>query len=75
MAMVRAGLGVTVLPKLVCRHADQSIAFREFVDPVPPRRIDLISRARDTPSPATTAFADFIIARIAGEDGDLLAGI
>jgi DNA-binding transcriptional LysR family regulator len=75
LAMVRAGLGVTVLPKLVCRQADAEIVFREFADPVAPRHIDLISRARDTPSPATAAFADFVASRLAGEDRHSITGI
>lgn len=75
LAMVRAGLGVTVLPKLVCRNADAGIAFREFADATPPRRIDLISRSRDTPSPATAAFADFVTSRLAGEEGIRLTDI
>ena len=65
LAMVGAGLGVTVLPELVCRHAGPQIAFRELASPVAARRIDLVSRTRDTPSPATTAFADFVISRLA----------
>ncbi len=64
LTMVRAGLGVTLLPELVCRQADSQISFRELASPVAPRRIDLISRARDTPSPATASFAEFMIARL-----------
>lgn len=75
LAMVRAGLGVTVLPKLVCRQAGAEIVFREFAEPVAPRRLDLISRARDTPSPATAAFADFIASRLTGKDNYLIADI
>lgn len=66
LAMVRAGLGVTVLPELVCRQADAQITFRALEDPVASRRIDLISRARDTPSPATASFAAFVTARLTG---------
>lgn len=73
LAMVRAGLGVTVLPKLVCQQADAEIVFREFADPVAARRLDMISRARDTPSPATAAFADFVASRMADRDNQLTA--
>ena len=74
LAMVRAGLGVTVLPELVCRQADAQIVFRPLEGPVVARRIDLISRARDTPSPATASFADFVAARLAARDGAPLTG-
>lgn len=69
LAMVRAGLGVTVLPELVCQQADAQIAFRALDNPAAARRIDLISRARDTPSPATASFAAFVIERLAGREG------
>lgn len=75
LAMVRAGLGVTVLPELVCRQADSQITFRELASPVAARRIDLISRARDTPSPATASFAEFVTSRLASEQSGLLTGI
>ena len=68
LAMVRAGLGVTVLPELVCRQADAEIAFRALDNPAAARRIDLISRARDTPSPATASFAAFVIERLTGRE-------
>ena len=73
--MVRAGLGVTVLPELVCRHADPGIAFRELAESVAKRHIDMISRARDTPSPATAAFTDFFASCLTGKDGSLLTNI
>ena len=69
LAMVRAGLGVTVLPELVCQQADAEIAFRALDNPAAARRIDLISRARDTPSPATASFAAFVTERLAGREG------
>ena len=69
LAMVRAGLGVTVLPELVCQQADAQIAFRALDNPAAARRIDLISRARDTPSPATASFAAFVTERLAGREG------
>ncbi len=75
LAMVRAGLGVTVLPELVCRQADSQITFRELASPVAARRIDLISRVRDTPSPATASFAKFVTSRLASEQSGLLTGI
>ena len=64
LAMIRAGLGITLLPELVCRQADAQIAFRELSISVAPRRIGLISRTRDTPSPATASFSAFVIAQL-----------
>lgn len=64
LAMVGAGLGVTVLPEMVHRRIDPNIIFRKLANPIIDRRIDLISRTRDTPSPAMTAFARFITAKL-----------
>jgi DNA-binding transcriptional LysR family regulator len=60
IGMVRANLGVTVLPELVIRNAAPGLAFTRLVDPVVWRELHLVLRLRDTPSPATAAFADFV---------------
>lgn len=62
IGMVRARLGVTVLPELVSRNAAPGLAFTRLEGPVVWRDLHLLLRLRDTPSPATTAFADFIAA-------------
>lgn len=63
IGMVRAGLGVTVLPELVIRNAAPGLAFIRLEEPVIRRELHLLLRLRDTPSPATAAFAEFVAAR------------
>lgn len=62
IGMVRAGLGVTVLPELVTRSVAPGLAFTRLEEPVVWRELHLLLRVRDTPSPATAAFAEFIAA-------------
>lgn len=62
IGMVRAGLGVTVLPELVIRNAVPGLAFTRLEDPVVWRELHLLLRVRDTPSPVTAAFARFVAA-------------
>ena len=62
IGMVRAGLGVTVLPELVTRNAAPGLAFTRLEEPVIWRELHLLLRLRDTPSPATAAFAEFVTA-------------
>ncbi len=59
LALVAAGLGITVLPALVCRDAPASVVFRPLVEPELARSIDMLWRAGDTPSPAASAFIRF----------------
>lgn len=58
LAMVEAGLGLTVLPELVTRGSRRRVVFLPLEEPQVRRRLHLIERAHDTPSPATRAFAD-----------------
>jgi DNA-binding transcriptional LysR family regulator len=62
IGMVRAGLGVTVLPELVTKNAAPGLIFRRLEEPVVWRELHLLLRLRDTPSPATAAFAKFVAA-------------
>ncbi len=66
LAMVRGGVGVTVLPRLVVRSAEREIVFLPLADPDARRRIDILSRAHVELSPAAQSFAD-AVRRIAGE--------
>ncbi len=56
LALVRAGVGVTVLPRLVVDGAPQGLAFVPVADPDARRRIDILSRAHATLSPAALSF-------------------
>lgn len=56
LAMVREGLGVTVLPELVGRTKAPDIAFVPLIEPTLWRSVNLVRRSRDSLSPATAAF-------------------
>ena len=58
LAMVEAGLGLTVLPELVTRRSGRRIAFVPLEDPPVHRQLHLVRRRHETQSPATRAFAD-----------------
>ena len=60
LAMVRAGLGVTILPKMVIGAATHGLAFVPIEGPLVRRELHLLTRVRDTPSPATAAFKTFL---------------
>jgi len=65
LAMVRAGLGVTVLPALACRDAGRGVVFRPMAGPEIARNIDLVRRGGERLSPAAEAFAALLAARAA----------
>ncbi|PWE33860.1 LysR family transcriptional regulator [Maritimibacter sp. 55A14] len=58
LALVREGLGVTVLPRLVTATAPAGLVFRPLADTMARRQIELMSRAGAGLSPAAAAFAD-----------------
>jgi DNA-binding transcriptional LysR family regulator len=57
-AMVRAGMGVAVLPLLAVDLTDERVAVRPLDPPIPDRVIALARRAGRTPSPATLRFLE-----------------
>lgn len=66
LAMVRADVGVTVLPRLVVDKAERELKFLPVADPSARRRIDILRRAHSSPSPALRSFED-AVRRAAGE--------
>ena len=60
LAMVRAGVGVTVLPRLAVGRADRETRFLPVADPAARRRIDTLRRANVSPSPAAARFEDAV---------------
>lgn len=60
LALVRAGVGVTVLPRLVVGREERELAFLNVADPAARRQIDLLRRTRNSPSPATRSFEQAI---------------
>ncbi len=63
LAMVRAGLGVTLLPRLVAKQASTRIVFRPLAERIAARRLNLLMPAESYTNPATAAFASFLVAR------------
>ncbi len=60
LALVRAGVGVTVLPRLAVERAGASLRFLPVADRTARRRIDLLWPAHHALSPAAGAFEDAI---------------
>ncbi|MGH1482645.1 MAG: LysR family transcriptional regulator [Geminicoccales bacterium] len=60
LALVRAGVGVTVLPRLAIDQASVQLSFLPVADSKAVRRIDILRAAHIAPSPATQAFEDVI---------------
>lgn len=56
LAMVRAGIGVTVLPRLAVHHAEDQLAFLPVSDPEARRRIDILRRRHQALTPAAELF-------------------
>lgn len=60
LAMVRAGVGVTVLPRLVVDGGEREVRFLPVADPLARRRIDILRRADVSPSPVAQSFEEAI---------------
>ncbi len=61
LAMVRAGLGVTVLPQSVARLDPMGVAFCPFADLHALRQIDMLVRQDGVTSPAAQRLAELIV--------------
>ena len=60
LALVRAGVGVTVLPRLVVEKAAGDIQLLPVADPLARRRIDILRRTHTRLSPVTQKFQSMI---------------
>ena len=60
LAMVRAEVGITVLPALVVEQNKRGLKFLKVADPAARRNIDLLTRARRTMSPAAQSFVEVV---------------
>lgn len=60
LAMVRAGVGVTVLPRLVVQGAERELVFLPVADPAARRRIEILRRTHTSLSPAANSFIDAV---------------
>jgi DNA-binding transcriptional LysR family regulator len=62
LALVRAGVGVTLLPRLATVSLDAALAARPLADPRAVREVGLIRRDGRSPSPACQAFTTALTA-------------
>ena len=69
LAMVQAGVGVTVLPQLAVLGNFHDLSFVPLSDPVAMRRVNIVTRARASHAPAVEAF----IAALRDVDYDALS--
>ncbi len=60
LAMVREGVGVTVVPRLVIRIAEQGLAFLPVADTNARRNIEILRRADAALSPAAQVFQETV---------------
>jgi len=58
LALVRAGVGVTVLPQLAVAGAERELVFLPVADLTAQRRIDVLRRAQSSLLPAVRSFED-----------------
>lgn len=58
VAMVRAGMGMAIMPQLALDPTDTSVAIRALDPPIPPRIISLVWRSNRTLSPGAARFID-----------------
>ena len=56
VAMVRAGMGAAIVPRLAVDTNDRTVAIHEMAPPIPPRRVGISWRAERTPSPLAERF-------------------
>lgn len=63
LAMVRSGVGITVLPRLVVDKAGSDISFRQIADSSARRRIDILHRAHTQLPPVTSRFRAIVRSR------------
>ncbi len=61
LAMVKAGLGVTVLPQMVAKMSPHETAFRPIDDAGALRQIDLLHAGRNLRSPVADAFCEAVV--------------
>ena len=58
MALVRSGIGYTILPRITAPEADPELIFRPLAEQRWFREVGLIQRSGHAPSPVATAFID-----------------
>lgn len=56
LALVRAGVGITILPRLSLPPSEQDLRFVALKDPLARRTVGLVSRSSEVASPAAAAF-------------------
>ena len=64
VAMVKAGLGLTILPSLTMHGAHEGVAALDLADAAASRRVGLVERRDVPPSPVAAAFRAFALKEI-----------
>ncbi len=64
VAMVKAGLGLTILPSLTMHGAHEGVAALDLADATASRRVGLVERRDVPPSPVAAAFRAFALKEI-----------
>lgn len=70
IALVRSGVGVTVLPRLSIISSSADIAFIPIATPDAIRTVGLVTRATEKKSPAAAAFVDILKAALHKNGGE-----
>lgn len=68
LGMVRAGVGITVLPKLTIKGQAQGLCFLPLAEPNIKRHVKISSRAHEELSPVAAAFERAIIDRVSARN-------
>ncbi len=69
LGMVRAGVGITILPRLAIDGYERELRFLPLSDPTAKRRVNLLTRAQGDLPPVAQAFEEAIIQGIEGRFG------
>ncbi|MCV9999226.1 LysR family transcriptional regulator [Pararhizobium sp. YC-54] len=72
MALVKAGLGVTILPSLSMQEPPEGVSVIDLAGPKLSRRVGLVERRDTSPSPVTKAFREFVMQELPGVISELL---
>lgn len=71
LALVRADVGITILPRLSLPPSEHGLCFVALKDPLARRMVGLLSRSAEAVSPATNAFAQELRRVINATKGEL----
>jgi DNA-binding transcriptional LysR family regulator len=71
LALVRANVGITILPRLSLPPSEHGLCFVALKDPMARRTVGILSRSSEAISPATEAFARELCRAVMSIGGEL----